>query len=57
MTKFTVYAMFSFDIDTDEADPDLDEVDAVNEAVWLVTPNGFTLEDVIEWEVAEEKQP
>ena len=55
MTKFTVYAMFSFDIDTDEADPDLDEVDAVNEAVWLVTPNGFTLEDVIEWEVAEEK--
>jgi len=29
----------------------------VHEAVMLVTPSGFTLEDVIEWEVAEEKQP
>ena len=57
MTKFTVYAMFSFEVDTDEADAGLIEADAVHEAVMLVTPSGFTLEDVIEWEVAEEKQP
>jgi hypothetical protein len=57
MTKFTVYAMFSFEVDTDEADADLIEADAVHEAVMLVTPSDFALEEIVEWEVAEEKQP
>jgi hypothetical protein len=57
MTKFTVYAMFSFQVDTDEADADLIEVDAVHEAAMFVTPSGFALEEIIEWEIAEEKQP
>lgn len=54
MTKFTVYAMFSFEVDTDEADADLIEVDAVYEAAMLVTPSGFTLEEIVEREDAEE---
>jgi hypothetical protein len=57
MTKFTVYAMFSFEVDTDEADADLIEVDAVHEAAMLVTPSDFALEEIVEWEIAEEKQP
>jgi len=49
--------MFSFQVDTDEADADLIEVDAVHEAAMFVTPSGFALEEIIEWEIAEEKQP
>jgi hypothetical protein len=45
--------MFSFEVDTDEADAGLIEADAVHEAVMLVTPNGFTLEEIVEWEDAD----
>lgn len=49
MSKFTVYATVSIEVELDDSSP-LIEDDAIWDASLMVLPNKVTLEDIQEWD-------